>query len=136
MIASLIKLTYVNILYMTGIVKQKVILKICQGNGKVYMPKTKPNILVFKAQSPVVSDADITSMFLAFVNLIKKNTLLKYEYVYKNKTKYLVDRLNECTLQIDKQNKQLEVLTRLCEQKHTSFDGVSIKKLLEKINAQ
>ena len=88
-------------------------------SSAIYIPgvfklKRNCNILRFKNDNFVLSDSDINHMFNAFVNLIKKNTLLKYETMYKNKTKYLVDRLNEALIELNKKDEKILQLTKLC----------------------
>ena len=95
---------------MKGIVKKQVILKLNYPTRSVVYTKPSSNILIFKRPEQVLSDSDIASMFMALVNLIKKNTILKYEIEYKNKTKYLVDKLNDCLVELQNKNKLIAKL--------------------------
>ena len=113
-----------------SILKQIVFYK----NSGVYVsgafkPKRNCNILQFKNDNYVLSDSDINHMFNAFVNLIKKNTLLKYETMYKNKTKYLVDRLNDALIELNKKDEQIVELTKLCGQTDSCNLHSSYKKI-------
>ena len=121
---------------MCKIIKRKIILKLSYPNKKVvYIPKQINNILTFKIkEKPVLSDDDIHAMFGAFLSLVKKNTLLRYELMYKNKIKYYIDRLNDVMIENRKKDNQIKLLCKLCgiDDKQVNEDCIQTK--LDKAN--
>ena len=121
---------------MCKIIKRKIILKLNYPNRRVvYVPKQGNNILTFKAkEKPILSDNDIQAMFGAFLSLVKKNTLLRYELMYQNKTKYYIDRLNDVMIENRKKDNQIKLLCKLCGISDKQVDENYIQNKLDKVN--
>lgn len=64
------------------------------GKSRVFRSKN-PKILNFKARSNILTDSDITNLFMGFVRLIKKSIICELEKKYQDKIEYLTRRLNE-----------------------------------------
>ena len=97
---------------MKSILKKQIILKLAKPNQIKCYTANKPNVIRFEGRAnDVLSDKDIISMFLAFVNLIKKNTLLKYEIMYKNKTRMLMEKLDACMSELKDKEQIIKSMT-------------------------
>ena len=76
-------------------VKKLFYIKKCQYKKYRIFKSKNSKILNFKSRSNILTDSDITNLFMGFVRLIKKSIICEVEKKYRDKIEYLTRRLNE-----------------------------------------
>lgn len=76
----------------------------------------KSNVITFKKESNFLTESEINSLFLGFVNLIKRNVVFEKEKEYKAQINNYLNQIKEFLNIIDEKNKEiLDLKQKLAE---------------------